>query len=131
MAALLAGAPFILIVPLAQFRPWSLMLSGLLIGMCAQACKICVDNVVQAHVADDFKGRVFTIYDMIFNAAMPLAAVIVAVLFPLDAHSYLGGFVAIAVAFALIGLWFGLISRRISARTFQAGGAENAPAEVE
>lgn len=127
VVALGAGAVFV-VVPGALFEPWALYVTGLLIGMCAQACKICVDNVVQAHVDDDFKGRVFTIYDMIFNAAMPLAAVIVALLFPVDAHS-LPGFVGMGIAFALIGLWFSWAGRRISAGTFQAG-AENAPAGI-
>ena len=52
------------------------MVAAFLLGLTAQCIKICVDTLVQAHVADEFKGRVFVLYDMIFNVALVVAAVI-------------------------------------------------------
>lgn len=68
--------------PGAWFSKWPLVVSGLLLGMCAQVLKIAVDTVVQSHVADAMKGRVFTLYDMVFNLANVIAAWIAVVLVP-------------------------------------------------
>lgn len=71
------------------------------IGLVTQAVKICVDAVVHAQVAEGFKGRAFTFYDVGFNGAYVLAAVIAAWVLPADGIS--------AVAFAAMALtYFGL-----------------------
>ncbi len=52
--------------------------TGLLGGLAAQGVKVCADALVQEHVADDFRGRVFSLYDLAFNLAVVTAAVLVA-----------------------------------------------------
>ena len=82
----LASAVFQL-VPGAIYARVPLMVAAFLLGLTAQCIKICVDTLVQAHVADEFKGRVFVIYDMIFNVALVVAAVIAAVILPANGKS--------------------------------------------
>ena len=55
------------------------LLAGLVLGFAAQALKICVDTTVQRTVSDEFRGRVFALYDTLFNLALVAAAVITAV----------------------------------------------------
>src|SRR4029453_18427407 len=74
---LLASAGFQL-VPGALYAKVPLMAAAFLLGLTAQCIKIGVDTLVHAHVADEFKGRVFMLYDIIFNLALVVAAVIAA-----------------------------------------------------
>ena len=53
----------------------------------AQGVKICVDTVVQRTVEDDFRGRVFTVYDTLFNVAFVAAAVVTALTLPESGHA--------------------------------------------
>ena len=82
-----------------------LLVAGFLLGVTAQSIKLCVDTLVQAHVDDEFKGRVFVIYDMIFNVALVVAAMIGAAILPADGVS-VPIIVALAVAYLLLGVWF-------------------------
>jgi MFS family permease len=90
-----------------------LMIAAFLLGLAAQGIKICVDTLVQAYVSDDFKGRVFVLYDMIFNVALVVAAIIAAIILPLNGKSVLI-LVLMAICYLLIGLWFALASRGVS-----------------
>lgn len=112
VAGFVASAVFQLI-PGAIFRQIPLLVAGLLLGITAQSIKLCVDTLVQAHVDDEFKGRVFVLYDMIFNVALVLAAAIGAMILPANGVS-VPIIIALAVAYALLGLWFGLITRNLS-----------------
>ena len=80
--------------------------------MTAQSIKICVDTLVQAHVDDEFKGRVFVIYDVIFNVALVLAAVIGAVILPTNGRSVLI-LVLMAVGYLLVAALFAFASRSL------------------
>jgi hypothetical protein len=72
----------------------------MLLGFTSQATKISVDTLIQHHVVDAFRGRVFALYDMLFNVALVLAAVLTAVALPEDGHSP-GSVVAIATGWAI------------------------------
>ena len=109
---LLASAVFQL-VPGAIYAQVPLMIAAFLLGLAAQGIKICVDTLVQAYVSDDFKGRVFVLYDMIFNVALVGAAIIAAIILPLNGKSVLI-LVLMAICYLLIGLWFALASRGVS-----------------
>jgi MFS family permease len=109
---LLASAVFQL-VPGTIYARVPLMVAAFLLGLTAQGIKICVDTLVQAHVADEFKGRVFVIYDMIFNVALVVAAVIAAIILPPNGKSVLI-MVVMAGCYLLIGLGFAVASRGVS-----------------
>ena len=108
-----AASALFQLVPGAIFSQVPLLVAGFLLGVTAQAIKLCVDTLVQAHVDDEFKGRVFVVYDMIFNVALVVAAVIGAAILPADGVS-VPIVVALAVAYALLGVWFALVSRNLS-----------------
>lgn len=63
------------------------MAAALLLGLITQGIKICADTVVQESVEDAFRGRVFAIYDVLFNLAFVAAAFVTALVLPLDGRS--------------------------------------------
>jgi hypothetical protein len=65
------------------------LVAALILGFAAQASKICVDTLVQESVEDDFRGRVFSFYDTLFNVSFVAAAAAAAVLLPPSGKSYL------------------------------------------
>ncbi len=85
---LAAGAS---IFPTMLFTSWALWATAFLVGITAQGVKICVDTLVQTHVDDDFRGRVFSIYDVLFNVMFVLAAVVGALVLPENGKSYVVG----------------------------------------
>lgn len=90
------------------------------VGLGTQCFKIAADTFVQAHVAEEFKGRVFTFYDMAFNGAFVLAAAVAAVLLPTTG---IGAWVApgVATAWLLLAVGFWVASARIGAAEFEKG----------
>ncbi len=91
-----------------------------LIGLTVQSFKICVDTIVQAHVDEQYKGRVFTFYDMGFNGAFVLAGLVaVAVLPPggLSTPAFLG----IAVVYAACVVVLVDVSRRLGREALERG----------
>jgi MFS family permease len=110
--SLLASGVFQLL-PGAIYAKVALMVAAFLLGLTAQCIKICVDTLVQAHVADEFKGRVFVLYDMIFNVALVVAAMIAAVILPADGKSVII-LIAMAVGYLLVAVAFTLVSRGVS-----------------
>lgn len=110
--AVLLGASAL--VQLALVLPYRLplhLLAGMLLGFCSQAIKICVDTVVQEQVSDAFRGRIFALYDTLFNLALVVAAVLTAVALPDDGHSPLS-VVLIAAAYLATGATYLRMTRR-------------------
>jgi hypothetical protein len=109
---LLASAVF-QVVPGAIYARVPLLAAAFLLGLTAQGLKLCVDTLVQAHVADEFKGRVFVLYDVIFNVTLVVAAVIAAIILPVNGKSVVI-MVVMAVCYLLTGVVFALVSRGVS-----------------
>ena len=78
-----------------------LLVGAGLIGFATQSAKICVDTIVQEEIDDDFRGRVFSFYDTLFNLTFVAASVLAAFVLPMDGKSY-PVLVAIAVGYAVI-----------------------------
>jgi MFS family permease len=79
----------------------TLFIGTFALGLTAQGSKICVDAVLQDTVDDGFRGRVFSLYDVVFNAAFVAAAGLAVLLLPSDGYSrpvYAGVSVLFAVA---------------------------------
>ena len=106
--------------PGSVFQRVTLVAASFLLGLASQSFKICTDTLVQAHIEDSYKGRVFVVYDMIFNAALVLAAVIAAVVLPADGVS-VPIFLGLAVAYLFLAVGFILITRRMGSATFDRG----------
>jgi hypothetical protein len=65
-----------------RFVPAAVVLVGLLLGFVAQAVKICVDTTLQETVEDDYRGRVFSVYDTLFNVTFVVALLLGALTLP-------------------------------------------------
>jgi hypothetical protein len=52
------------------------------LGLSVQGAKIAVDTIVQADTHDDYRGRAFALYDVLYNAAFVGAAALAAVALP-------------------------------------------------
>ena len=83
------------------------LVAAFFLGFAAQASKICVDTLLQESVQDDFRGRVFSFYDTLFNVSFVAAAAAAAVVLPADGKSYLalgliaGGYAVTAVVYGV------------------------------
>jgi MFS transporter len=64
-----------------------LLAAGFVLGLAAQGVKICVDTILQLEIEDGYRGRVFTVYDMVFNAVFVAAAALAAVVLPVSGFS--------------------------------------------
>lgn len=91
--------------------------SALVLGFATQATKICVDTLVQREVAGDVLGRVFAIYDTLFNGSFVAAALLAAACLPADGRSA-GAVAVMAVVGLALALWFATASsaRRLNRR---------------
>lgn len=69
------------------FEPVAVLAGGLVLGFVGQGVKICVDATLQETVDDDFRGRVFSFYDTLFNVAFVAAVVGAAFLLPPSGRS--------------------------------------------
>jgi MFS family permease len=113
MISCLVASAVLQVVPGAIYAKVWLMVAAFALGIVAQSVKICVDTLVQAHVDDDFKGRVFVIYDMIFNVVLVAAAGIAALIVPTNGKS-VPMLVILAGCYLLIGIWFGIVTRGLA-----------------
>ncbi|WP_399927128.1 MFS transporter [Streptomyces kanamyceticus] len=69
------------------FAPVPLLIAAFVLGLTTQGAKIATDTVVQSSVDDGFRGRIFSLYDVLFNVAFVGAAAVAALLLPTDGRS--------------------------------------------
>ncbi|MEV0526860.1 MFS transporter [Streptomyces sp. NPDC050439] len=97
-----AGAAAVLEPALAlPFTPAPLLIAAFLLGLTTQGAKIATDTVVQSSVDDRFRGRIFSVYDVLFNVAFVAAAGVAALMLPPDGRS-VPLVVTVAVIYAAI-----------------------------
>jgi MFS family permease len=97
------------------------------IGVAAQGIKIVTDTAVQTECDDDFQGRVFSVYDTLFNVALVAGLFVGALTVPASGKSY-AVLIAIAIAYAIIGsLYAWAASHWHRRRGFRATGHPGAP----
>jgi len=93
------------------FRLAPLLVGAALVGAATAGAKICVDTIVQEQVDDDFRGRVFSFYDTLFNVTFVVAAVAAAFTLPRTGRSTTL-VVVLAVGYAVTAAAFGLAELR-------------------
>lgn len=108
---LLGTAAFVQIVPGAQFTEPALLVSSYFLGVASQGIKICVDTLVQAGIDDAFRGRVFSLYDVVFNVAFVAAAAVAALVLPPTGRS-LTVLILLATGYAVTALVYARVSGR-------------------
>ncbi|MFG2157885.1 MFS transporter [Streptomyces olivaceus] len=69
------------------FATVPLLAGAFVLGLTTQGAKIATDTVVQSSVDDAFRGRIFSVYDVLFNVAFVGAAGVAALILPPDGRS--------------------------------------------
>ncbi|MGI5205688.1 MFS transporter [Spirillospora sp. CA-108201] len=116
----LGGAALGLLVlgmPFAE-RPWAA--GAFLLGVVSQGVKLCVDTTLQETIDDAYRGRVFAVYDMLFNATFAAAAAAAATWLPADGRADLT-LLAVVAAYAAGAVAYRTVASRIR-RTAPAVG---------
>jgi hypothetical protein len=120
-AVLLGGAA---VVEIGLGLPYTLpllLVAAVLLGFVAQGIKICVDTVVQQHIEDDFRGRVFSLYDALFNVTLVAAALLTALVLPESGYAPVA-VVVIGLAYAATGLVYLRLGDRVSPAARRTSG---------
>lgn len=87
------------------------LVAAFLIAFTGQIVKLCVDAAVQRDIGDETRGRVFALYDMLFNITQALAVAIAATVIPANGESVT--LIVVATIVYLAGITgFELVSRR-------------------
>ena len=93
------------------FLPPTVVGAGLVMGFVSQAVKICVDTTLQESVDDDFRGRVFSVSDTLFNVTYVVALLVGAFALPPSGQSY-WALVVVALGYVLTALVYSRITAR-------------------
>ncbi len=97
------------------FRPALLVSATFVVNFMSQSMKIVVDTAIQTEVADDFRGRVFSVNDTLFNVCYVTGLFVAARTLPVDGHSATM-LVTVACGYLVVGLWRGVaLGRRRAA----------------
>jgi MFS family permease len=112
VTALSVLAAVMIVFPAALFTRWAIAVSACGLALTTQGVKICVDTTIQRVVGDLYRGRVFALYDVLFNAAFVAATALAAIVLPTDGRSYL--------VLATASLWYLAIAYTVSRRWQQA-----------
>ncbi|MGC2996859.1 MFS transporter [Streptomyces sp. G35A] len=93
------------------FAAGPLMAGAFVLGLTTQGAKIATDTIVQSSVEDGFRGRIFSVYDVLFNVAFVGAAAVAALMLPADGRS-VPLVVTISVIYATVAVAIGRFERR-------------------
>ena len=95
------------------FTPMPIITAAYLLGLFSQGAKISTDTIVQTSVADFYRGRVFSVYDVLFNGSLVAAAALAAALMPSSGRSVTVIMLS-SLLYAATALVYGLTLRRSS-----------------
>ncbi|MFE4418639.1 MFS transporter [Streptomyces sp. NPDC056817] len=84
------------------FATGPLLVAAFVLGLTTQGAKISTDTMVQSAVDDGFRGRIFSVYDVLFNVAFVGAAGVAALMLPPDGRS--------AVLVVMIAVIYGAVA---------------------
>ncbi|HEX5937948.1 MAG TPA: MFS transporter [Actinomycetota bacterium] len=106
--AFLAGGVVLLGVSFL-ITDWSVLLASFAVGLTFAWKKISVDTMVQEAIPDGYRGRVFSVYDVVYNLARVLAAAFVIPMVP--ALGVPGSIAAVGIVFLvwapILLRWYG------------------------
>jgi MFS family permease len=117
---LLAGGGIATVALGTGFYQPGFLVIGFLLGVVAQGVAICATTTLQQEVDDDFRGRVFSLYDMLFNGAFVAGAAGSALFMPDTGRSY-AMLLVVGVGYVLAAGGYWLVSRQ------PAGGPGTSP----
>lgn len=108
---LIASSAAVQLTLILPFRVELVPFAFLLTSVSSQGVKICVDTIVQRDVDDEFRGRVFSYYDALFNVALVAAAVLVSLVLPADGRAPTAVY-AVAGVYLTTSLWYAATTGR-------------------
>jgi drug/metabolite transporter (DMT)-like permease len=101
------------------FNQFTYLAVGFAMGLSAQCVKICVDTTVQQTVADAYLGRVFSLYDMLYNVAFVIGPAIAVPFLPETGKSY-PVVITIGLLYLAAGLGYAMLTRQLNRETGQS-----------
>ncbi|HEV2086838.1 MAG TPA: hypothetical protein VGR21_00870, partial [Cryptosporangiaceae bacterium] len=93
----------------------ALVAAALLVGLASHGMKIVTDTAVQTECDDAFRGRVFSVYDTLFNVCLVGGLVLGAFVLPPSGKSY-GVLGFVAAGYLGVAVWYGVASARLARR---------------
>jgi MFS family permease len=112
ITVLFVAAAVVTAMPGGLYTQPAILVAGFLTGFCAQGVKISVDTLVQTGVDDVYRGRVFSLYDMIFNVGQVSAAALGALILPDSGKSY-PVLAFVVLGFAFTAACYARLSKRV------------------
>jgi MFS family permease len=114
IAVLLAVSAIVTGVLGETFSQLPYLAMGFFLGLAGQGVAICATTILQEELPDDYRGRAFSLYDMMFNITFVAGALISVPFMPSSgkSHALLG---VVAVGFAVVATAYWLAVRRPSA----------------
>jgi MFS family permease len=100
--SILAASVSTLLLVVAR-DPALLFITAFLASMCGQSVKVTNDALVQSKIDDEFRGRIFAVYDVLVNAAIVTGALLAAWVLPISGDSWLMPLL-ISIFWALVGV---------------------------
>ena len=93
------------------FASGPLLAGAFVLGLTTQGAKIATDTIVQSSVDDGFRGRIFSLYDVLFNVAFVGAAAVAALMLPPDGRS-VPLVITVAVVYGAVAVTMARFERR-------------------
>jgi predicted MFS family arabinose efflux permease len=128
--AFVVGGIVLLAVSFA-IQEWSVLLASFAVGMTFAWKKISVDTMVQEAVPDGYRGRVFSVYDVVYNLARVIAAALAIPMIPNLGVE--GSLLVVGAVFLLwapvVGRWFGKVPE-LEIRFVAGGRADETPRAI-
>jgi MFS family permease len=80
-----------------------LIITAFITGLFGQSLKVTNDALVQVKISDEYRGRVFAVYDVLVNGSIVSCSLVAALLLPQSGDSWLVPFL-IAIGYALVAI---------------------------
>jgi hypothetical protein len=113
-------------------RDWTVLLASFAVGLTFAWKKVSVDTMVQEAIPDGYRGRVFSVYDVVYNLARIVAA---ALAIPLTARA-VGDRATLVLVGAVFVLWAPVVVRwygrepGLRLRFYAGGRADETPRSI-
>jgi MFS family permease len=111
ITGMLAGAGLATGVLGVTFSQIPFLIIGFLLGVAAQSVAICTATIIQQEVEDGFRGRAFSINDMLYNVTFVLGAVASALFMPVTGKSF-PMLAVVAVGYLVAAAAYRIVSRQ-------------------
>ncbi|GGY29294.1 MFS transporter [Streptomyces djakartensis] len=92
------------------FATAPLLVAAFVLGLITQGAKIAADTIIQSSVEDGFRGRIFSVYDVLFNIFFVGAAAVAALMLPPDGRSA-PLVITVAVIYATVAVTMNRLTR--------------------